>query len=340
MLTEMLVFGVFTPPFLDIQFDGTMLDGTYVYSLDMLIATWTILRIYLIAKIYRHTSIWLSQEAHKLGRKFGVRPTVMFSIKADLKYRPQYLLGTAIAITVIGIGYAVRNLERSYSSDTKCKIDFEYLTNGWWLTVVTMSTVGYGDGYPSTHLGRFIMIITAVLSLVVVSLYVVALTMATVFTKEETKAFYSIKKDRANTTVQEKASNVIKAAMLLMSSKGNDHGSRNVKKFFIYGAQLRREIHYFKYNTSIASTRYLPPQEMLLQLEQKLVSDVSDIRKEIIDVDYIAERLTELMTQQQSLNARMDSLLSTQNEVENALIIFGKNRAARRKARGESDMLD
>lgn len=338
MLTEMLVFGVFCPPFFDIQFDGSMLNGTYTYSIDMLIATWTILRIYLIAKIYRHTSIWLSQEAYKLGRKFGVQPSVLFAFKADLKYRPQYLLGSAIFLTVIGIGYAVRNLERSYTSDTKSSLDFEYLTNGWWLTVVTMATVGYGDGYPSTHLGRFIMIITAVLSLVVVSLYVVALTMATIFTKEETKAFYSIKKDRANTSVQEKASNVIKAALLLKSSSEN--GARNVKKFFIYGAQLRREIHYFKYNTSIASTRYLPPQEMLLQLEQKLVSDVQDIRKEIIDVEYIAERLNELMTQQQILNSRMDFLLSSQNELETALILFSKERNEKRRARGENDMLD
>mmetsp|Transcript_12246 Transcript_12246/g.23239 ORF Transcript_12246/g.23239 Transcript_12246/m.23239 type:complete len:340 (+) Transcript_12246:449-1468(+) len=339
MCAELLIFGIFCPPFLDVQFDGSMLDGTYTYSIDMLIATWTILRIYLITKIYRHFSIWLSQDAFKLGRKFGVQPTVLFAFKADLKYRPQYLLGSAIFFTVIGIGYAVRNLERSYVSDTKSPISFEYLTNGWWLTVVTMATVGYGDGYPSTHLGRFIMIITAVLSLVVISLYVVALTMATVFTKEETKAFYSIKKDRANTSVQEKASNVIKAAILLKSSK-TENGEKNIKKFFIYGAQLRREIHYFKYNSSIASTRYLPPQEMLLQLEQKLVSDVQDIRKELIDVEYISERLHELMQQQQSLNLRMDFLLSSQNELETALILFSKERNERRRARGENDMLD
>jgi hypothetical protein len=61
-----------------------------------------------------------------------------------------------------------------------------------------MTTVGYGDGYPSTHLGRIIMIVTAVLSLVTISLYVVALTLSLSFTKEEAKTFYVIKRTRAD----------------------------------------------------------------------------------------------------------------------------------------------
>ena len=101
---------------------------------------------------------------------------------------------------------------------------------------MTMTTVGYGDGYPSTHLGRLIMIITAVLSLVVISLYVVALTLATMFTKEETKAYYIIKKLRAHTNVKEKAANVIKTAFRLKYNLAKRKKSDHVKLWFIYGS--------------------------------------------------------------------------------------------------------
>jgi hypothetical protein len=215
MAIEMAIMGIFTPPYLDLEFSGEMLDGTYTYSVDAIISVITILRVFLLLRLYEHVSVWTSGEAVKIARQYGITPNLTFSFKADLKYRPHLLLFVIIGATVLCIGFIVRTLERSYESDKKSGLDFDFLTNGWWLTVVTMTTVGYGDGYPSTHLGRLIMIITAVLSLVVISLYVVALTLATMFTKEETKAYYIIKKLRAHINVKEKSANVIKTAFRL-----------------------------------------------------------------------------------------------------------------------------
>lgn len=46
---------------------------------------------------------------------------------------------------------------RSYTpNDGYYPIDFNDLMNSCWVTIITMLTVGFGDGYPSTHLGRFI----------------------------------------------------------------------------------------------------------------------------------------------------------------------------------------
>jgi len=50
-----------------------------------------------------------------------------------------------------------------------------------------MTTVGFGEGYPATHMGRFIGVIACLIGLLLVSLMVVSLTSSSEFTEEELK---------------------------------------------------------------------------------------------------------------------------------------------------------
>lgn len=50
------------------------------------------------------------------------------------------------------------------------------MTNSIWMTVITMTTVGYGDLFPRTMLGRVICILLVVWGIFVVSIMVVVLT--------------------------------------------------------------------------------------------------------------------------------------------------------------------
>lgn len=65
--------------------------------------------------------------------------------------------------------------------------DFSYLANSMWLIIITMTTVGFGEGYPSTHLGRFIGVIACIIGMLLVSLMVVSLTLSSELTPEENK---------------------------------------------------------------------------------------------------------------------------------------------------------
>jgi len=47
--------------------------------------------------------------------------------------------------------------------------------------------VGFGDGYPSTHLGRAVGVVACIIGMLLVSLMVVSLTNASEFTTEESK---------------------------------------------------------------------------------------------------------------------------------------------------------
>jgi len=65
--------------------------------------------------------------------------------------------------------------------------DFSFLANDMWLIIITMTTVGFGEGYPSTHLGRFIGVCACIIGMLLVSLMVVSLTLSSEFSPEESK---------------------------------------------------------------------------------------------------------------------------------------------------------
>ena len=318
MFLEMIVMGLFCPPYFDYTFSGDMLNGHYTYSIEIIISIISMLRITQVVRIYSYFSIWMSSEAYDLGKKLNVAPTLWFSLKSDLKFQPQLVLIPTIGMIAMIMGYAVRNLERPYVSDSKSSLDFDYLTNGFWLAIVTMCTIGYGDGYPSTHLGRFIMVLTAAISLVAISLYIVALNIATILSKEQSKAFYMIRNRRRGIDYRNNASNVMKSVFALKRLMMHKDKPNYLRNLFVAAAILKKQLHYMSGKTA-STSKYLSPTEMVMQLEHKLVSDINFIKKEIIDIDYIGDRLEELIKSEEEATKEIDLVISQHESVEKVI---------------------
>jgi hypothetical protein len=66
--------------------------------------------------------------------------------------------------------------------------------NSAWLTIITMTTVGYGDLYPKTFAGRFFGVMSFIVGNMMISLMVVALSSKTAFSIQEVKAYNTMKK--------------------------------------------------------------------------------------------------------------------------------------------------
>ena len=60
------------------------------------------------------------------------------------------------------MAYALQVSEMPLTAYTEIEIgganDFSYFSNAIWCVILTISTVGYGDIYPKTDIGRFIVI--------------------------------------------------------------------------------------------------------------------------------------------------------------------------------------
>lgn len=81
-----------------------------------------------------------------------------------------------------------------YNPSMSHNLDFNFVANSLWLIIITMTTVGFGEGYPNTHMGRFVGVIACIIGMLLISLMVVSMTIASEFTPPEAKAFSIIKK--------------------------------------------------------------------------------------------------------------------------------------------------
>lgn len=69
--------------------------------------------------------------------------------------------------------------------------------NSVWLTIITMTSVGYGDIVPDTAVGKVVAMFTAVLGAAMVSLMVLVLTNMLGFDSGQKLAFHHINKRRS-----------------------------------------------------------------------------------------------------------------------------------------------
>ncbi len=113
-------------------------------------------------------------------------------MKAYLTLKPYIILTIGLTASTFILGFAIRIFEIG-SSDSP----FIYTWNAFWVVILTMTTIGYGDIYPVTNLGRIICIVACIWGVFILSLFVVALTNTTEFSAKEGQVYDAIIMERS-----------------------------------------------------------------------------------------------------------------------------------------------
>lgn len=121
----------------------------------------------------------------------GLKLNRGFSLKCLLKKNSFVILLIISIIFVTLLSFMLKIIEGPvYFVDQSVRdagIDFNFYQNCVWCVLITMTTVGYGDYYPKTNLGRLIIIVTAVLGNILISLIIVSMQRFFEFSENELK---------------------------------------------------------------------------------------------------------------------------------------------------------
>lgn len=112
----------------------------------------------------------------------------MFVAKSLMRTEPYSLIFSSMASLILIFGYAVRICESPLNRLDSTVLYYESYWNAMWNIIITISTVGYGDYYARTTLGRFVIFFVCIFGVFVISLMVVTLTNSLMTTSLENKA--------------------------------------------------------------------------------------------------------------------------------------------------------
>eukprot|EP00347_Sterkiella_histriomuscorum_P018471 403345393 len=211
LLTEICIHSCVCPPTVDVTYSMVQLGQKIIYSFDAMTAVVSLLRLYTVIRLFEHYSHWTNERSKRVCKINGAQANAFFALKAYLTLKPYVILTVGLVVSTFVLGFALRTFEIGLTDS-----NFEYAWNSFWVVILTMTTIGYGDIFPKTHLGRITCIVACIWGVFILSLFVVALTNTTEFTPKEEQVYEAIIMERAvRKKLKRDAGQIIKEFILL-----------------------------------------------------------------------------------------------------------------------------
>ena len=164
------------------------------YFFSDLVIICMFVRIFMIVRHYERYHEFTNLESKAICRRFGFNGGKMFTIKAELKFSQFKVITILFSGSVIILAYVLRIWELPFEQNvinSKTKPFRNNLTDygsAIWLTVITMTTVGYGDIFPHTVGGQLTAIVIAIWGTFCISLLIMITGEVFEFTDTESQA--------------------------------------------------------------------------------------------------------------------------------------------------------
>ena len=215
------------------------------------------------------------------------------------------MLALYFVVTNVLLAFAVRLFERPYYEDPEtgrvAKTDQTYqdynlYSNSLWLVTVTITTVGYGDFFPRTHLGRICIILACFIGVFIVSLTIVTLKKSSEFNYGEQATYDILLRLKIMKKVKLLASKVIYYNIRFWFLKHKSLDKQNIEHWTEYKSVRENKVR----------------SQQLFKAKRKMLFKRETVDK--IDLDY--NNMKQKFSVAQDLDKAIDKLLEVQTNTK------------------------
>ncbi|CDW76554.1 small-conductance calcium-activated potassium channel protein [Stylonychia lemnae] len=245
--------------------------STYItYDVNDLLLTFSFLRIYILARFTMVKTQFMNPRSLRVCLMNGCQADVFFAVKSIMKQRPYTVLGISMIISTVIFSYQLKIFEAPMSEISGQ--NFQSFINCMWCVMVTMGTIGYGDIYPKTVMGRIIGMIVCFWGVFIVSIFVVTLNNMLTFSANEEKAYNLLQRLYYKGELKRKATLVLGSAFRQRNVKIND--AENNRK--ILTAMRIFRMHMISFQNTARAVRGFYEADTDVEIMQKLIENLME----------------------------------------------------------------
>lgn len=160
---------------------------TIRYEINEILLVFSFVRFYMLVKMLIYYKECLTPRSLRVCQMNGCESDITFAIKSLLKSQPANFVFMNLLVMILIFGYMLHVLEGPMTEVSGQ--NYRSMISCMWNVIITLSTVGYGELYPKTLIGRFIGILICFYGATILSLLVVTITDCLEFSKNEDKSF-------------------------------------------------------------------------------------------------------------------------------------------------------
>ena len=275
---------------------------------DILILIQT-LRLFNLIIIFVIWSDFYGPRADRVCKMMGKQLNLFFSFKALLITHTAFMLTYCSLIICTMLSYMLKILSQPIEISDKFN-DFHNFLNCFWYVLVTMTTVGYGDIYPETTLGRIVGCAIATSGNILVALIITFFQEQTYLESEEKNALDFMQRVNEKEEIMKASAIYFKANMLyIIQKKKMENGACPQNK-------KNKNLLIRLVKDKIAARKKFKFLYQKFHLHFEMETDVDKIKKKIDNLDYAEGDLTNYIN---LINIKIKELIRNINGYSNNL---------------------
>lgn len=167
-LLEMFVCLIHIPYGMDVSLVIEFRSIRAFYRGEMIVTLVIFLRLYHVVRVIRDWTLIRFKNAMFLSKLVHVEQNNTYALKVLLHENPVAFVLIGLFSTLVLFGY----LLRAYDTTARPLDEAFGLSQAYWISMLSLTTVGYGDDVPKSHLGRIMVVLLVYIGSILIPLQI------------------------------------------------------------------------------------------------------------------------------------------------------------------------